>query len=91
MRCAAGASFENLIFLPRGAYVLEILPLGTEHSPLYPSLAARTAKEFARYVNDDPMLQQCHRRQAGEVVVEETCVSQHADLQVSWVVCCHAP
>ncbi|KAF6252432.1 hypothetical protein COO60DRAFT_524676 [Scenedesmus sp. NREL 46B-D3] len=76
-----GAGFENLIFLPRGAYILEILPLGSHHSPLYPSLASRTGKEFARYVNDDPSLQQCRWQQA-EKALGDHCVSQHADLQV---------
>ncbi|KAF6252431.1 hypothetical protein COO60DRAFT_1628548 [Scenedesmus sp. NREL 46B-D3] len=41
------------VFLPRGAAVLEILPKGTEHSPLYPSLAHRTGKEFGRRIAMD--------------------------------------
>jgi hypothetical protein len=80
----AGAEFDNLVFLPRGAYILGILPNSTQHSPLYPSLAARTGKEFARYVNDDLSLQRCWRRQAGEEeAVVERCESRQADLQVS--------
>ncbi|WIA11932.1 hypothetical protein OEZ85_012014 [Tetradesmus obliquus] len=48
-----GAGFDNMVFLPRGAAVLEILPKGTAHSPLYPSLAHRTGKTFTRYVNNN--------------------------------------
>jgi capsular polysaccharide biosynthesis protein len=43
-----GAAFDNIVFLPRGATVLEILPKGSEHAPLYPAIAHRTGKEFAR-------------------------------------------
>jgi len=43
-----GAAFDNLVFLPRAASVLEILPKGTMHPPLYPTLAHRTGKNFAR-------------------------------------------
>jgi hypothetical protein len=56
--------------------------MGTQHSSLYPSLAARTGKEFARYVNDDPSLQQCRRRQTAETLVEDHCESRQVDLQV---------
>uniref|UniRef100_A0A383VX01 Glycosyltransferase 61 catalytic domain-containing protein n=1 Tax=Tetradesmus obliquus TaxID=3088 RepID=A0A383VX01_TETOB len=77
-----GASFGSLVFLPRGAYILEILPLGTQHSPLYPSLAARTGKEFARYVNDDPSLQHCRHPHTGDAVVGEHCEGRYTELQV---------
>lgn len=80
---AAGASFGSLVFLPRGAYILEILPLGTQHSPLYPSLAARTGKEFARYVNDDPSLQHCRHPHTGDAVVGEHCEGRYSELQVN--------
>jgi capsular polysaccharide biosynthesis protein len=44
------AAFNNCVFLPRGAYILEILPQGTTNAPLYPTLAHRTGKEFVRCV-----------------------------------------
>lgn len=45
-----GAAFDNLIFLPRGAFVMEILPFGTSHTALYPARAGSTGKFFVRHI-----------------------------------------
>jgi hypothetical protein len=45
-----GAAFQNVPFLPRGAYVFEILPQHSTHEPLYASRATTTGKFFVRCV-----------------------------------------
>eukprot|EP00775_Hariotina_reticulata_P012956 gene12956-13085_t len=78
-----GAAFDNCVFLPRGAYILEILPRGTTHAPLYPTLAHRTGKEFVRYVNNNVTRQSCQRvGKDGKSYKQEMCLDHVADLIV---------
>eukprot|EP00775_Hariotina_reticulata_P006096 gene6096-6333_t len=78
-----GAAFDNCVFLPRGAYILEILPQGTTHAPLYPTLAHRTGKEFVRYVNTNVTRQSCQRvDKDGKDYQQEKCLDHVADLMI---------
>jgi capsular polysaccharide biosynthesis protein len=43
-----GGAFDNVPFLPRGAYVVEIMPRGSAHEPLYANRALTTGKYFIR-------------------------------------------
>jgi capsular polysaccharide biosynthesis protein len=45
-----GGAFDNVPFLPRGAYVIEIMPKGSTHEPLYANRAMTTGKFFIRCV-----------------------------------------
>jgi hypothetical protein len=48
-----GAAFDNTPFLARGAYVIEIMPNGSTHEPLYATKACTTGKFFVRCVAID--------------------------------------
>jgi hypothetical protein len=51
-----GAAFDNTPFLARGAYVVEIMPNGSTHEPLYATKACTTGKLFIRCVPVDVLL-----------------------------------
>jgi hypothetical protein len=53
-----GGAFDNVPFLPRGAYVIEIMPNGSVHEPLYANRAMTTGKFFIRWVHVGVLLLQ---------------------------------
>jgi hypothetical protein len=54
-----GAAMDYVPFLPRGAHLIEIMPMESSHAPLYAIKAATTGKHFMRYQNTDPASQRC--------------------------------